>query len=336
MIEYNKNILGELFVKKFFSLLLVAVLLLGILSGCGKTGGEQKNEGPAPIDDGIIDAAVFVILGQSNAVGHATPLAQEDLITEPMKNVFGLHRKNNQSFNIKELVWAGYTNEGTNLGEEQDYVYSLSNCLANYWQDHIDAGNEKNLPDLYIINISIGAEGVTGNYMWNPNRPEKLIPGKLGEVNISLYPFTQHIFSLVDESFRAKKLDYEFVGVHWRGGENDISSILADPFIDLEGIYTTMLEGFNESLGNPPIVLHKIVCKDRMQGPKLKIMEDGNVMFDKFAEKYDNITTFDTRNYPEYDPNVLCENLFQADMIHYTAEVNKWVAQEIFNNYINK
>ena len=43
------------------------------------------------------DAAVFILLGQSNATGHAVPMAEKDKITVPLKNVFGLHRDENQS-----------------------------------------------------------------------------------------------------------------------------------------------------------------------------------------------------------------------------------------------
>ncbi len=42
--------------------------------------------------------AVFILLGQSNAVGHAIPMDDKDKICKPLKNVFGLERETNQSF----------------------------------------------------------------------------------------------------------------------------------------------------------------------------------------------------------------------------------------------
>ena len=39
--------------------------------------------------------AVFILLGQSNATGHAIPMKQADITEEPLKNVFGLHREIN-------------------------------------------------------------------------------------------------------------------------------------------------------------------------------------------------------------------------------------------------
>ena len=93
-------------------------------------------------------AAVFILLGQSNAVGHKVPMETKDKICEPLKNVFGLKREDNQSFTNNELYWSGYTSDGMNLGEEQDHTYSVANCLAGLWQDEINSGNKSNLPDL--------------------------------------------------------------------------------------------------------------------------------------------------------------------------------------------
>jgi len=163
-------------------------------------------------------AAVFIMLGQSNAVGHRVPMREEDRIRKPLNNVFGLHRKSNQSFHHTALVWSGYTSDGMNLAEEQDDTYSVPNCLAALWQRHIDEGNAWNLPDLYIVQIAVGAEGVTDGYMWHPDREERLISGPLGTVDISLFPFTKHILSLLDDSFKKQGITYEVLGLHWRGG----------------------------------------------------------------------------------------------------------------------
>ena len=168
--------------------------------------------------------AVFIILGQSNAVGHGIPMREEDIIKTPLKNVFGLNRKDNQSFSNSQLTWSGYTSYAMNLAEEQDNTYSIPNCLASLWQKHIDDGNNLNLPNLYIVQIAIGAQGVSDGYMWYPDREEKLVAGKLGVVDISLFPFSKHIFSLLNDSFAKQNLEYEIIGLHWRGGENDVTA----------------------------------------------------------------------------------------------------------------
>jgi hypothetical protein len=74
--------------------------------------------------------AVFMLFGQSNAVGHAMPMDEKDYINVPLKNVFGLNRDPNQSYDITELKFTGYTSFGMNLAETQDNTYSVANCLA--------------------------------------------------------------------------------------------------------------------------------------------------------------------------------------------------------------
>ena len=242
-------------------------------------------------------AAVFILLGQSNAVGHGIPMKEEDKIYKPLKNVFGLSRKDNQSFANSELIWSGYTSFDMNLAEEQDNTYSIANCLAALWQNHIDSGNVLGLPDLYIIQIAIGAQGVTEEYMWYPDRKETLVSGKLGTVDISLFPFCEHIFSLLHDSFSKMNIDYDIIGLHWRGGENDVTATNEYLTQNLEKIYTRIFGEFNRLLGEPPIVLHRIVCPDRMNdmdptGRQLENMKYINEVFENLQKSYKNISVF--------------------------------------------
>ena len=283
-------------------------------------------------------AAVFIILGQSNAVGHGIPMRKEDMIKSPLKNVFGLTRQDNQSLVNTEIVWSGYTSFGMNLAEEQDDTYSIPNCLASLWQNHIECGNEFNLPDLYIIQIAIGAQGVTEGYMWHPAREEKLIPGKLGTVDISLFPFSKHVFRLLNSSFVKKNIEYDIIGLHWRGGENDVTAKEEYLFDNLKDIYTKMFTEFNSILGTPPIVLHKIVCPDRMNdmdptGKYLEKMNYINSVFDRLQEDFKNVSVFDVRNAPFFLPNIRGNGLFIDDAVHFIPEVNAWIAKCILEKY---
>ena len=283
-------------------------------------------------------AAVFILLGQSNAVGHGIPMENRDFITTPLKNVFGLNRKDNQSFDNTELVWSGYTSFGMNLAEEQDNTYSVANCLASLWQEHIDKGNKNDLPDLYIIQIAIGAQGITEKYMWYPEREKKLVPGVLGQVDISLCPFSNHIFSLLDSSFAKMGKGYETIGLHWRGGENDADA--DDASLDvLYSTYRKMFDEFDRILHYPLIVLHKIVCGDRMTdldktGKFLENMHRINGVFDQLEELNQNISVFDVRKFPQFVPSVRGNGLFIEDVAHFTPEVNRWVAGRIIEDYI--
>lgn len=285
--------------------------------------------------------AVFLLLGQSNAVGHGVPMAEEDKISSPMKNVFGLSREKNQSFRMDALQWSGYTSGGMNLGEEQDHTYSVANCLASLWQSHIDGGNAYGLGDLYIVQIAIGAQGVTEGYMWHPEREERLIPGVLGTADISLFPFTMHVLSLLDKSFRQMGREYEVIGLHWRGGENDVTASTEVVERDLFGIYTILFDGFLSMLGRVPVVLHRIACPDRMTdmdptGEYLCRMHKINGVFERLAERYECVTIYDPTTLPQYVPDVRGNGIFIEDAVHYTPEVNRCVAEKILQDHTNK
>lgn len=288
-------------------------------------------------------AAVFVLLGQSNAVGHALPMCEKDRIIKPMKNVFGLSRKYNQSFDNLQLLWSGYTSFDMNLAEEQDNTYSVANCLARLWQDEINTGNRNNLPDLYIVHIAIGAQGITDGYMWSPNYEKKLIPGKLGTVDISLTPFTNHILSLLKESFDREGKAFDVIGIHWRGSENDALATWEVLLSKGKNIHNELFRGFCKSIGrNVPIILHMRASAQRCaekdpRGEMLKKMNYINTIFEELSMENENISVFDVRKCPYYMPDVRGNGIFLEDLVHYTAKTNWWVAEQIINNYkLNK
>ena len=280
--------------------------------------------------------ALFILLGQSNAVGHGVPMAEEDKVHQPMQNVFGLSREKNQSLDGTALVWEGYTTAGMNLAEEQDDTYSLANLLAKRWQAEIEGGAP--LPDLYIIHIAIGAQGVCRRYMWNPDRAPVLVPGALSRVDISLYPFTEHILSLVAEDFEKRGEEYEVIGLHWRGGENDTVPEMEELERELFDIYTRIFDGFERKIGKYPLILHKIVCPDRCldmdpTGGKLQRMHYINATFARLLSRYEGAEIFDATRAPQYIEGVRGSGLFIGDCVHYTPEVNDWVASEILMRY---
>ena len=286
--------------------------------------------------------AIMILLGQSNAVGHGVPMDPADYISTPLKNVFGLHRDQNQSFTNQELHWAGYVSAGMNLAETQDHTYSVANCLAKAWQAEIDAGNPRNLPDLYIVQIAIGAQGIGRNDMWYPDREPVLIPGVLGTVNISLYPYTLHIFSLLHKWLEQEALDPTYLGIHWRGGEQDIleeSDYLQE---QLYGLYHRLFDGFRDALGLPiPIIMHHFPYEKCMSNRGetstqcLRNMAYINDLFRQLKEEYPQTSIFDVRTAPFYQPEQPNDGLFIEDQIHYSPETNRWVAEQILSAYPN-
>ena len=293
-------------------------------------------------------AHLFILLGQSQAVGHALPMREEDRITVPLTHVFGLDRAANQSFDVDRLTWSGYVSGGMNLGETQDHTYSLANCLAALWQKEIDGGRD--LPDLYVIQIAIGAEGVTEKYaggaverpyMWNPDKEKVLKPGKLGQVDIALFPLTQHILSLVGPSFAAMGRDYD-VTLYWRGGENDTETPPDVLKKTLAPIYDRLFDGFYAALGRRvPTVLNRIVSFEIMtkrdpSGDYVTSLVHVNDLFDELAAKNGNMTVFDARRAPHYQKSAPGNGIFIGDLVHYNAETNRWCAEEFLRTFGQK
>ena len=284
--------------------------------------------------------AIFMLFGQSNAVGHAMPMEEKDIIKEPLKNVWGLNKEPNRSYDTESLKFSGYTSYGMNLAETQDNTYSVANCLARLWQDEIDNGNEAGLPDLYIIHIAIGAQGLYG--MWHPDREKKLIPGKLGDVDISMYPLATHVLSLLRKHLNKCGLEPDFVGLHWRGGEEERIYGLDIFNLDLKNMYKRFFKGLRDAMGyNFPIILHRMPYVDAMMkedptGGRLKAMEYMNNVFEELSKEQELTSTFEPLNAPHYDPTAWDKNMFRWDLIHYTGKTNAWVAEEIFKDFKNR
>ena len=274
---------------------------------------------------------VFILLGQSNAVGHILPMEEQDKIKVPLRNVFGLKRSLNQSYDNTTLTWDGYTSAEMNLAEEQDDTYSLANCLARRWQDAIDGGRE--LPDLYVVHIAIGAQGVTERYMWYPDRAPKLVPGRLGTVDISLHPFSRHILSLVRDYMQKAGMDPRYI-LHWRGGEED-GDLPVEQMSDLFEIYERLFGDYYADLGQTvPVVLHRIESYqqslDMLGQVGVERLDYVNGVFDRLAEMHENVSVFDPKQYPGYTPDASQYfGIFRPDHVHFTREVNEWVAAGI-------
>ena len=283
--------------------------------------------------------AVFMIFGQSNATGHGVPMNEEDYILKPLKNVYGLNREPNQSFDIDHLEFTGYTSFGMNLAETQDNTYSVPNQLAKAWQTKIDDGEK--LPDLYIVQISIGSQGLYD--MWNMEMEQRLKPGTLGEVDISLFPFTIHILSLLSKYFKDNDIEPDFVGMHWRGGEQETRRPFAS-LMDgkLKNDYKKFFTSLREALGyEVPIVLHKmpfveVFAKEDTTGGHLGAMTYINYVFEQLTHELGDTTIFDPTKCPFYNPAIWDSGIYRWDLIHYSEKMNTWVAEEILKEYINR
>ena len=274
--------------------------------------------------------AVVFICGQSNAHAHGQVLPECDRITTPLTHVFSLDRDPNQSFDITNVQWSGFTTAGKNLGESQDHTCSLGYNLARLWQSAIDAG--ASLPDLYIVQISIGSQGII-NGMWNRDREKVLIPGPLGTVNIALFPLAQHIFKLVMEDLG----EPELLGFHWIGSEQEIwHEAYKAP--DIEERYDHFFDTLLAAIGAPcPVYFYetyfKLCC--RRFGIPEEAGDGVNAALYRQAKRLD-ATLVRAKDSPFWDEAAQGYGIFAADNGHYLAKVQQWFAQRFFDEVLER
>ena len=279
------------------------------------------------------NVAVVFINGQSNAHGHGQVMKECDRITTPLKNVFSLDRNPNQSFDITDVVWSGFTTEGKNLGEIQDHTYSLASFLAKQWQKAIDQGSD--LPDLYIVQMSIGSQGII-NGMWNPDQPKRMTPGVLGEVDISLFPWALQINRLIISNLKNNGKRPLVIGWHWIGSEQDICEHAYER-LDLKQRYNDFFDQMLQSIGEEcPLYLYKL-CLERLCARveiQRRAIDNINEAMRGQLARHQNVTFVETDKCPYWDKDDAHSGIFGEDDIHYLGKVQEWFAQQFFEEFL--
>lgn len=284
------------------------------------------------------DAPILIVLGQSNAHGHGTLLNKNEQVIVPYKNVFGLKQVDNQSYDITNVKWSNFVTYGMNLGETQDCTCCLISEFARLWQRDINKGSQ--LPDLYVIQISIGAQGIdkderNGLNMWYPYREPVIKYGNLQEVNISLYPLATHILKLAMEDLKKSGKNPVILGLHWNQWETEVDSG-KDVLNRAKENYRNLLDGFYQALS--------CKCKTYLYRPISQVYhnEEGrhyiSAIFDELENTESNIQIIDIKNSPIWDENLPNKGIFQEDLVHYNNFAQKWFAmyqyKQVFGNNI--
>ncbi len=277
-------------------------------------------------------AAVLFINGQSNATAHQQFLNEADRVYEPMKNVWSLDRNPNQSFDITDVTWSGWTSGGKNLGETQDHTASLAYFTAKKWQAAIDAG--KALPDLYIVQISIGSQGII-NGMWNRDKERVIKPGILGEADISLLLLALHINKLVMKNLTDAGKNPEVIGWHWLGCEQEVwhEAYLRD---DFQERYDYHFDVMRESMGGDiPTYLYKVYVKKACERFKLPVCADEYIN-EEILRQSKRLGTVLVRaeESPYWDENHPHLGIFAEDNGHYLAKVQEWFSDKFLGEII--
>lgn len=278
-------------------------------------------------------ACVLFINGQSNATAHMQYLKEEDRIYEPMKNVFSLDKNPNQSFDIDDVVWSGWTSMGKNLGETQDHTASMAYFIAKKWQAAIDAG--KDLPDLYIVQISFGSQGII-NGMWNRDKELILKPGKLGEGDIALLPLALRINRMVMANLRSAGLNPKVIGWHWLGCEQEIWNevYLKEDFTER---YDYHFDNMISSMGGEvPTYLYKVVVKGGCERFNLPLEAEDyiNAEISRQADRL-GAKLVDVRTSPYWDEtNETTYGVLASDRAHYLPFVQEWFADRFLEDIL--
>lgn len=276
------------------------------------------------------DAPLLVVMGQSNAHGHGTKLPQEEQITTPLSGVFGLARTENQAYGLTDVTWSGFCTGGMNLGETQDHTYCLAESFARKWQAAQDSGEE--LPPLYVVQISIGAQGIArveknGCNMWYPEREKCMRIGSLEGVDISLYPLATEILSLTVKNLLSAGKQPRVIGVHWNQWETEVDTG-GDSIRDAESNYRRFFEGFREAMGMDfPLWLYYPRSLVYQNPEGLAFMQE---LFTRFAKADERIRMMDPGQAPFFDASRPDQGIFMEDLVHYLPRTHRWFAEEQF------
>ena len=271
-------------------------------------------------------APVLFVFGQSNAHASGVLLPEEERITTPMKHVYTLPRAENQAYSPAPVVWRGYTSEDTNLGEIQDHTACFPTEYARLWEERAERDG---LGNLYIVRISIGAEGVTEGQMWHPLHPRRMIPGPRGTADIALFPFSCDVIRRSLDDLRSRGMEPVVLGLHWFGTEEE-TGVPVERLDVLPVLHRVLIRGWREAAGcRVPVTLYLIRSTERSAaiGEDPRCIEAINACFELLSRTEEDVVVGDPRRCPDYDPADPVNNGLYADGVHLTASVHRWLAR---------
>ena len=266
------------------------------------------------------DAAVLFVFGQSNAHAHSQFLEESMRLYTPLTHVFSLARQSNQSLIINRVTFEGYKTEGMNLGETQNHTACFAYYTALAWEKAVLSGEE--LPDLFIVQVSIGSQGIVGG-MWNRDKAPALRPGTLHRADIALLPWTEKINHLVMQQLKEQFCHPVVIGCHWIGSENDcVKGCFDHPQLDER--YDEHFDRLLGSIGQPcKLYLYEIVLEpDKTADARAPI----NKALKRQTERLPAVRFVKTDGecpYMNHDPSAHF-GIFDRDDVHYLPRTQRW------------
>jgi hypothetical protein len=292
---------------------------------------------------GVNDAPILIVLGQSNSYGHGTSLTTAERITTPLANVRTLSRDDLYNLTFESVDnWVGFTSFGTKniattstgLGA-QDHTVSLATEFARSWQNHINAGNDLSLPDLYVIEAGWGSQGLTlgiSSGRWAPDRDPNNVE--------SLFPRITKAVRLAVSGLKAQGKTPRILAVHWNQWETEASAALSPESSGLAAAqnFERIIQGFNDALGaSAPWVFYRPVALSygpygqNPDGTDTKPEQVLKSVLSTVAADPVRRRLMDTTQAPTYTGAPNNFGIFLGDNVHYNAATQTWFANVEFN-----
>lgn len=275
------------------------------------------------------DAPVFIVLGQSNSYGHNTLLSASEQIPPPgLTNVFTLSQYDVYSINFPSIRWERLTTlgdanigtpAGSSLGNQNNPV-NAANSLAALWQNHMTTGNALSLPDLYVILMGWGSQGMyqgtTGDNRWSPDRNKLDVE--------SLYPRALRTLRMAMDSLRTLGKNPRIIAIQWNQWESETLNAPAAMASTMN--FNRIVAGINDALGNNDIFWRFFYPLSEVYNT-----ENTNMVIQSLESIVATDPTrrefIDPRNADHYNGVAPNFGIFGPDNVHYNATTQKWFAE---------
>jgi hypothetical protein len=279
------------------------------------------------------DVAVFFAMGQSNSVSRSFLSIGSDQVNVPLANVHIARANKNMNYKNATMNWEAFSTnvkgnvmgKDSSLNRDETQSDKLANSpayIARQWQNAKDNGHS--LPDLYIVHVAIGGQGIScalkTNNDWCIDKDQNAVS--------SLYWLSRALIQRTLTSLRAAGHRPRIVGVDWDQWESDADSSVAakDYGQNIKGL----INGLSAAAGVPlPVWLHQ---------PNQNKSGAHNTA--AISSHIHQLIQSDPKRYKLIDPvtqgGMKQSGLFNADGIHYKEAVQKWMALKIWDEIAKK
>ncbi|MFE2726139.1 RICIN domain-containing protein [Kitasatospora sp. NPDC059327] len=308
------------------------VASLALMTGSAAVFPALSAAAPAEAPYGANDAPVLIVLGQSNAGGWAAPIRDATDLTQcqSFSHVKALNRTNNQRAGMTQATWSPYTCSGTNLGEEHNggLNYSVASATALHWERAVTAGTT--LPDLNVIHLAWGSQGVQGNEptrnLWWPDRD----PADAA----SLFPRAVNTIANGLRALREAGKQPRIIGIHWNQWEAEAANPATVNAGQVRQALLNVLEPLRTISGTPttPVFLYRPratvydATRTRYVTEAVTAIAGGPTPHPYRLLDAANATS--ATGTPLYQPNAPQNFGIFSDGVHYTRAVQEWFADQ--------